>query len=362
LILVSELIGFTSSVNLMPATKKILLYCWTPCRIQDFPSAPQTWVLWMLNPELNLLTYKYIKFYRAKQLQEIPDLPSEGVLLAFDNYWMRLIPWIYKHRWDKKHKLPRMEKETKKAIELEGKMWLYLLEICRGLVGYENEDKAIGLWGAALFEYKIFQLKKLYKPDKCPRITGRKKGRTVELDYGENTNKVWQNNGKQAIKQEFQSQLKALREGENPFNRNNQPWLRSIIQSVFDVLKIETNYSNGFRQKFWEPFISSRSEWVNNLESQGISFLWAENKEWYSRFPGTKRGDRKIPAFEVKNYLEAESLAQQEFEELSHSLSYPAKNEGLWVRESEKRTLIDSGQGYVVILSKEKCRSHSPDF
>lgn len=321
-----------------------------PCRIQDFPFAPQTWIFWILHSELDLLTYKYIKFCREKQLEEIPDFPSKGILIAFDVYWMMLISWIYKHEWNKLYKLPRMEKETKKAIELEGKMWLSLLEVCRGLVGYNNEDKAVGLWGAAIFESKVNDLKKFYNPNKYPLITGNKQTRKVKLAYGVDTNKQWANNGKQAIKQAFQSHLKALREGENPFNPKNQPWLCSITRSVFDILKSGLNSSYSFKEKFWQPFLSSRSAWVSNFESQGISFLWAENKEWYSRFPGTKRGSRKIPIFEFENYPEAISLVQQEFQELSHSLVYPPENERLWIQD-RSRTLLDSGQGYVVVLS-----------
>ncbi len=318
-----------------------------PCRIQDFPFTPQTWTLW-LNSETSLLTYKYIKFYRKKQSLKIPDLPNESVLTMFDTHWMLLTSWIYQKRWNQKYKLPQISKETRMALKLEGEMWLKFLELCQALVGYENEDKAFGLWGAAFFEYKIFSLKKFYNTNKYSPIKGNqisRKKKTAENDY---KNILTANNGKYSIKQSFQGQLKDLRQGKNPFNSDNRPWFYSIIQNALDVLQKQVGYFSAFKG-IWEDFLKQRTEWVKGIEKPGLSFLWAENQEWYFRFPGTKRGQRKIPSIQNEKNVEPLSLAWQEFQELSHSLNYSPKNEQLWI-QGKNRTLLDSRQGYVVVL------------
>ena len=331
-----EIIDITPEKGLTPIAARILYYCCIRCRISDFSPFPQPWVLWAANSELNLLIYKSIKIFRTEQLKQIPNTPSKEVLTAFDRHWALLSHWIYKKEWNSKCKIPRMQKTDKEALEREGNKWLCLLEVCRGLVGYKNEDKAVGLWGATLLECKISNLKKLYNPNKYPPIKGMTRQRKVEFTDGSTRKTSWDNNGKQAFQQTFQEDVKALRQESNPFDPDNQPWLCSIIQAALDVSIKEKDSGKkikNFTKNFWEPYLSSYSKWANKLDCKGISFLWAENKKWYSRFPGTKRGGRKIPSFEGENYLEAVTLTLWEFEELSHALLYPSKNERIWMQE-----------------------------
>lgn len=329
-----------------PVAKRTLNYCYVSCQIAKFPFTVQTWILWFLNSRINLLVYRFVVAYIKKQKHSIPSKPPEKLLTSFDDHRKLLTLWIYKNEWNKQYRLPRLKKETTKFLALEGNIWLQLLELCRGLLGYENEDKAIGLWGAAFFEDKIYQLEKFYNPSKFPSIKNNTKKRKVKNLQSQ---KTWQNNGKQPIKQAFQEQTKQLREGKNPFCPTSQPWLRSIVQASLDILDEQNNRTYNFKKKFWEPYLSSRSKWINSLEEKGISCLWAEDDEWYSRPPQAKRGKQKILNSTVENSLVSLCLTRQEFDELSHSLIYPPKNRALWI-SNRTQNILDSGDEFLIIF------------
>ena len=332
-----EIIDITPEKGLTPAAARALYYCWMPCRISVYPVlSPSFWFSFALYPSSKLLIlYKFVETlwreHRNEQHQQFPETPSENLLIAFDNHWAALSRWLYKARWNKQHKLPRMEREDKKALVLEGEKWLKLLKICLVIKGYEREDEAVSLWEATLFEEKILNLKKFYNPDKYPPINGNKRARKSKLADGRSVDRRWRNNGKTSIKQAFQGRIKMLRKGENPFCPESQPRMHSIIEDALHILKKETSQFD-FKKDYWEEFLTAYTKWVNNLDCKGIDFLWAKDGKWYSRFPGTKRGERQVPLSEGKNYLDAVTLTLREFAELSHSLLSPPRNERLWER------------------------------
>ena len=348
--MVTHELSNTVAEDYSPVAKRALNYCYIPCRIAKFPFTVQPWILWLLDSQKSSLVYRFINaFIKREKLRNIPKQPPEKLLTSFNDHRLLLTLWIYKQEWNKKYKLPRLKKETTKFLALEGAIWLQVLELCRGLIGYENEDKAIGLWGAAFFEDKIYQLEKIYNPSKFPSIRGNTKKRKAKDSQSQKTR---QNNGKQPIKQAFQEQNQQLREGTNPFCPNSQPWLRSIIQASLDILSEQNNRAYNFKNKFWEPYLSSRCKWVNSLEEKGISFLWAEDDEWYSRPQTSKRGKQKILNSSVENSLASLCLTRQEFHELSHSLIYPPKNRALYIT-NRFQTILDSGDG--ILIAFEAC-------
>jgi hypothetical protein len=206
------------------------------------PKEPWNQIMLEMQKESTLLTEA------ATELQQREDL-----------LWGILGHYLYKKRWDSKHKMPiRQTADQSEAIKAYGDFWDTLIELstqCHAKgspcsKSYENASQ----WMASIVREKR-SLKKNKIED---GITRKGKASLVEL---------------------LRAKVKLLTEGQNPENEE-------ITTHMFRLYKdsIRLSKSDVFRKTYWNPHIKALRAHIRQLETNPTWVsIWIEDEKCYEQ-------------------------------------------------------------------------------
>jgi len=167
--------------------------------------------------------------------------------------WLLLAHYLYKERWDRKHKFPfRLTKENRQALEAYGEYWDRLIELCMGchnLVSPNSSHYA----NASVWIANIIFESRLYKANNI-RSNVTTKGK---IRYADGLRKAAQ----------------ALEAGENPEDEAAP----NSFRLYSDAMQLRES-SSAFTAKYWRPFIVAFRKWIKDIEKNPAwSSLWIED-------------------------------------------------------------------------------------
>lgn len=221
----------------------------------------------MLEPKEDALKLMF------QNLQEFPTIRyhiSEEKIAKFDLFHHHLIHsqfvvvvhWIYKKRWNPKHKIPA-NRVLVKNLEPLGDLYVSLLDLCNAV--YELETilgfQCIGyvLW----FEKIILEIRHSELRVRLPNIENIK---TKEEGYKEDY-KV----------------LEKIKNFKNPINKTTQPNYHNLLEKAFYLIKTK-RYEN-LEKNQWKNFINAYSNYLKSTKTykyagctDGESYYFAKKR------------------------------------------------------------------------------------
>jgi hypothetical protein len=186
--------------------------------------------------------------------------------------WVICLNWLYKKRFDLKHKLPGRLSYCR-LFEPVGEILNSTLHLVEYVYLY-------GKKGDYTHHWEWFALIAAELRDYCLSITP---------------------NGKYAKVKDLRANVKALREGKNPFSRDLAPHLWNLIDAALNLQKITAHRQNVIcrftlrnPKKKQYGFTSAIAHWATKLnENKNIAPMWNEKSGVYLN-EGSGRGKRKI--------------------------------------------------------------------
>ena len=176
-----------------------------------------------------------------------------------DTHWVLALHWVYKKKWNPKHKMP-CKRDTAKKIEPLGNLFLSILNLCEALhtIGHGQEYRNAGLWFAAvLLETKNQDF----------------------ADFLGLTNK----NSLDASIKSIRKELSCYRDGCNPHDKNKDINTWRLIDGALKVAvsnkypQIANELWRGVRAKENPGFLHAYSAWAAALESKNYQRMTLKN-------------------------------------------------------------------------------------
>jgi hypothetical protein len=174
-------------------------------------------------------------------------------------YWVLALHWVYKKKWNPKHKIP-CKRDAAKKLEPLGNLFLSILNLCEALhtIGYGQEYSNAGQWfTAVLLETKNEALANFL-------------GLTNE-------------NSLDASIKSIRKDLSYYRNGHNPHDKNKNINTWRLIEAALKVTgsnkypQIANELWRGVRAKENPGFLHAYSAWAAALESKNYQKMTLKN-------------------------------------------------------------------------------------
>lgn len=155
-------------------------------------------------------------------------------------HWIFGLHYVFKYKWDSKHKIPvKLKPTSQRAFRLWGEYLYTILELCvqchaspSTQVSYHNAAK----W----FELVAWEMK---TSDLNAALLAKKGLKKQSVDQGREA-------------------LKALKEYKNPVDPKTHPHAFALVKSALDLAQKDVFY-----KKYWKPFTTAYAKLLRDIES-----------------------------------------------------------------------------------------------
>lgn len=192
-------------------------------------------------------------------------------------HWLFGLHYVFKRKWNSKHKLPiRLKPTSKKAFRLWGDYLYTILELC--IQCHAAPYIQISYPNAAKWFEQVAQEMKTADLNTAPATKGSKR-ETVD---------------------KHRELLKALKKYENLGNSLTHPHSFALVESA----RNHAQRSDEFCKKYWKPFIAACSELLQDMESNpiwqtvfdkdGMPYVQAGRGNRVVPYPGFKKSYKNV--------------------------------------------------------------------
>lgn len=201
-------------------------------------------------------------------------------------YWVLALDWVYKKKWNPKHKIP-CKKDTAKKLEPLGNLFLSILNLCEALhtIGCGQEYSNAGQWFAAV----IWETKN-----------------QALADFLGLTDK----NSLDASIKSIRKDLHEYRDGRNPHDKTKELNTWRLVETALKV-----NGSNKFPQitnEIWRGdrakgklgFLYAYSAWAAALESKDYQRMTLKN----GKLVALVKKEKGKPVFKEVSYQKVSKI------------------------------------------------------